>query len=128
MFEPRTWVPKKLKQFELYRPVVCPETDIDEMIRESEVYRAEDQRRREIAEAKNQLDGLVYNTARSFDEFGDQLAKEDSDELRAALEMPKKPWTPPTWSSSKKPTIFCLKPLNLSPMPSMVDFGRRLTT
>jgi len=61
------------------------EDDVDKMIQEADIYRAEDQRRREVAEAKNQLDGLVYNTARSFDEFGDQLEKEDADELRAAL-------------------------------------------
>jgi molecular chaperone DnaK len=61
------------------------EHDIDQMIQEADIYRSEDQRRREVAEAKNQLDGLVYNTARSFDEFGDQLEREDSDELKAAL-------------------------------------------
>jgi molecular chaperone DnaK len=47
--------------------------EIHDMIKNAEVYRAEDKLRREVAEAKNQLDGLIYNTARSVDEFGDSL-------------------------------------------------------
>ena len=120
MFEPRTWEQEKHNQSGLYRPVAYRKPTLDEMIRESEVYRAEDQNDAEkIAEAKNQLDGLVYNTARSFDEFGDQLEAEDSDELRAAPEMLKRQWIPLTLSLSRKPTIFCLKPHSPWQMPSM---------
>jgi molecular chaperone DnaK len=47
--------------------------EVHEMIKGAEVYRSEDRLRREIAEAKNQLDGLIYNTSRSVEEFGDSL-------------------------------------------------------
>ena len=47
--------------------------EIQDMIKNAEVYRAEDKLRREVAEAKNHFDGLIYNTARSVEEFGDVL-------------------------------------------------------
>ncbi len=59
--------------------------EVAEMIAAAEAYRADDQRRREVAEARNQLDGLVYNTSRSFDEFGNNLDPEDADLVREAL-------------------------------------------
>jgi len=62
------------------------DTEIEEMIKDAAMYRSEDARRREIAEAKNQLDGLVYNTARSFEEFGDTLEAEDAEEMQALLD------------------------------------------
>ncbi len=49
------------------------DAEIHDMVKSAEVYRDEDKLRREVAEAKNQLDGLIYNTARSVEEFGDSL-------------------------------------------------------
>jgi molecular chaperone DnaK len=62
------------------------EVAIDEMITDAEAHRADDIQRRELAEAKNQLDGLIYNTSRSFEEFGDSLSNEDAIRLRDTLE------------------------------------------
>lgn len=59
--------------------------EIESMIRDATAYRAEDSRRRETAEARNQLDGLIYNTARSFEEFGDPLSREDAEEIEQLL-------------------------------------------
>ncbi len=61
------------------------EDEIEEMVSSAETYRADDQHRREVAEAKNQLDGLIYNTSRSFEEFGSSLPPEDADLVREAL-------------------------------------------
>ena len=36
------------------------DNEIDEMIKDATLYRSEDARRREVAEAKNKLDGLIY--------------------------------------------------------------------
>ncbi|MCK6507145.1 molecular chaperone DnaK [Myxococcota bacterium] len=59
--------------------------EVEEMISAAETYRAEDQRRREVAEARNQLDGLIYNTSRSFEEFGGSLDPEDAELVREAI-------------------------------------------
>ena len=61
------------------------EDDVDRMLHEAEVYRAEDRMRREVAEAKNQLEGLLYSTTRSLDEFGSVLLDEDRASVAAAL-------------------------------------------
>jgi len=61
--------------------------DVDRMLRDAEVYRAEDRRRRELAEARNQLEGLVYSTSRSVEEFGSMLADQDRDEVHYALDV-----------------------------------------
>jgi molecular chaperone DnaK len=61
------------------------DSEVNDMISSAEAYRADDKRRREVAEAKNQLDGLIYNTSRSFDEFGGNLDPEDADLVREAL-------------------------------------------
>jgi len=66
------------------------ENEIDEMIDAAETHRADDEVRRELAEAKNQLDGLIYNSARSFEEFGSNLGSEDAIELSDALEAARK--------------------------------------
>jgi len=61
------------------------EDEIEDMIAQAETYRSDDHIRREVAEAKNQLDGLIYNTSRSFEEFGSGLDPEDGELVREAL-------------------------------------------
>ena len=61
------------------------ESEIDGMIDDAEEHRASDESRRALAEAKNQLDGLIYNTRRSFEEFGSNLAGSDGIVVRDAL-------------------------------------------
>ncbi len=61
------------------------EADIDQMIDDAEEHRASDESRRALAEAKNQLDGLIYNTRRSFEEFGSNLSSSDGILVRDAL-------------------------------------------
>ena len=60
--------------------------EIEEMIKDATLYRSEDARRREVAEAKNKLDGLIYNTSRSFEEFGDNLTDDDAESMETALD------------------------------------------
>ena len=59
--------------------------EIDDMVKGAELYRSEDKRRRELAEAKNRLDGLIYNTSRSFEEFGTNLDNGAQTSIRLAL-------------------------------------------
>ena len=60
--------------------------EVEEMIKDSERYRADDERRRKLADAKNQLDGLIYNTSRNLEEFGDMLSEEDDNAIQDALD------------------------------------------
>jgi len=58
--------------------------DIDRMVKEAESFSAEDHRRREAAEARNQADQLAYTVDKSLGEWGDKVPAADRDELVAA--------------------------------------------
>ena len=61
------------------------EEEIDQMIEDAEEHRSSDEIRRALAEARNQLDGLIYNTRRSFEEFGSGMSNDDGIAIRDAL-------------------------------------------
>jgi molecular chaperone DnaK len=64
--------------------------DVKKMLQDAAQYRAEDSERKLTAEAKNQLEGLIYTTRRSLNEYGASLSGEDRaaivDALRTAEE------------------------------------------
>jgi molecular chaperone DnaK len=55
--------------------------DIDRMVKEAESFAAEDHKRREAAEARNQADQLAYTVDKSLSEWGDKVPQADRDEL-----------------------------------------------
>jgi len=61
------------------------EASIEKAVREAEAFRAMDKERRETAEARNRLDGLIYTTRRSLDDFGASLPVSDVQAIRSAL-------------------------------------------
>jgi molecular chaperone DnaK len=63
-----------------------PKEEMDRMMREAEQFAEEDRRRREVAEARNLADNLVYQTERSLKEFGDKLSTSDRASIDTNLE------------------------------------------
>ena len=61
------------------------EREVNEMVREAETYREEDRMRRELADEKTQLEGLLYTTERSLEQFGDQLPFDDLMAIREGI-------------------------------------------
>jgi molecular chaperone DnaK len=59
--------------------------EIDRMKKEAEAHAAEDTRRRQEIEVKNQADSLVYSTERTLREHGDKIPAEDKQAIEAAL-------------------------------------------
>ena len=66
------------------------EEEIRNMVKDAEVHAEEDKTRKEAAEARNQLDSLVYSTEKSLKEYGDDLDAEVKSGIEAALEKAKK--------------------------------------
>ena len=66
------------------------EEEIRNMVKDAEVHAEEDKTRKEAAEARNQLDSLVYSTEKSLKEYGDDLDAEVKSSIEAALEKAKK--------------------------------------
>ena len=64
--------------------------DVEKMVKDAKLHEAEDKKRRELIDARNQLDTLVYSTEKSMKEFGDKLSADDKGNLESALERGKK--------------------------------------
>jgi molecular chaperone DnaK len=60
--------------------------EIDRMVKEAEAFAAEDHKRREAAEARNQADQLTYTVDKSLGEWGDKVPADDRDELVKATD------------------------------------------
>jgi molecular chaperone DnaK len=63
--------------------------EIESMVSEAEEFRDQDSTRREVIEARNRLEGLIYSTKRSLDEFGEALDPEDREIIKEALDAAK---------------------------------------
>ena len=76
--------------------------EIDKMVKDAEVHASEDKKKRELIEAKNQADGLVYTTEKSLEEHGDKVDEGTRQKIKDAAEELKKPWKPMTRRTSAK--------------------------
>jgi molecular chaperone DnaK len=56
--------------------------EIDRMVADAEKFAAEDHKRREAAEARNEGDQLSYQVDRSLEEWGEKVPEADRDELK----------------------------------------------
>ena len=66
------------------------EEEIKKMVRDAEAHASEDKKRRELAEARNQLDTLIYTTEKSLREFGDKIEAGDKQNIEDAMTRAKK--------------------------------------
>ena len=66
------------------------EQEIKQMVKDAELHAAEDHKRRETADARNQLDSLVYQTEKSLQEHGSDLDSDTRSRIDQALERAKK--------------------------------------
>jgi molecular chaperone DnaK len=64
--------------------------EIDKMVKDAEQHASEDHKKRELIEARNQADGLVYTTEKSLKEHGDKVDEETKKSIETALEGLKK--------------------------------------
>jgi molecular chaperone DnaK len=61
------------------------EDDIQRAIKDAEQNVAEDQQKRELAELRNNAEGLIYTTEKSLEEYASALKEDDLAEIRADL-------------------------------------------
>ena len=60
--------------------------DIDKAVKEAEQYAAEDKKRREEVDIRNNADQMVYQTEKTVNEFGDKLSDDEKAKINAAKE------------------------------------------
>ena len=61
------------------------DADIQKMVKEAESHAADDKKRRELVEAKNQADALIHSTEKAMGEHGDKVSPDEKTAIDAAL-------------------------------------------
>ncbi|HHY95675.1 MAG TPA: molecular chaperone DnaK [Firmicutes bacterium] len=59
--------------------------DIDRMVKEAEQYAQEDKSRRELTDARNQADSLIYQVEKTMKDMGDRLAAAEKERITGAI-------------------------------------------
>src|ERR671914_838921 len=62
------------------------EADIERMVKDAEAHAAEDKKRRELVEARNQGEALIHATEKSVKEYGDKVPAADKQGIETAIE------------------------------------------
>jgi molecular chaperone DnaK len=65
------------------------EEEIKKMVSDAEAHAAEDHKRKDTVEARNQLDSLIYSTEKNLKEYGTDLEGSVKDSIEAALKKAK---------------------------------------
>ncbi len=65
------------------------EEEIKKMVRDAEAHAAEDKKRKDTVEARNQLDTLIYSTEKSLKEYGGDLEAGVKENIEAELKKAK---------------------------------------
>jgi len=66
------------------------EEEIKKMMRDAESHGAEDKKRKDLAEAKNHADTLIYSVEKSLKDYGDKVSPDEKLNIESALEKVKK--------------------------------------
>ena len=61
------------------------EDEINSMVKDAELLKEEDKKRKDAVEARNQADALVHQTEKSMSELGEKVPAEDRSNIEAAL-------------------------------------------
>src|SRR5438067_8003108 len=61
------------------------DADIQKMVKDAEAHAADDKKRRESVEAKNQADALIHSTEKAMSEHGDKVGPDEKTAIEAAL-------------------------------------------
>ena len=60
--------------------------EIDAAIKEAELHADEDKKKRDLVEARNQADSLIYSTEKSLKDLGDKVDQATQDQIKDAIE------------------------------------------
>ncbi|HSQ77960.1 MAG TPA: molecular chaperone DnaK [Nitrospirota bacterium] len=64
--------------------------EIDKAVKESEAHAADDKKKREVAEARNEADTLIYSVEKSVADYGSKLTETERADIQKALEEAKR--------------------------------------
>ncbi|MHB1844652.1 MAG: Hsp70 family protein, partial [Deltaproteobacteria bacterium] len=76
----------KQQQIRIVASSGLSEIEIQRMVAEAQKHAGEDKSKKELAELRNNADGLIYTTEKSIDEYASLITAEDVRDIRADLE------------------------------------------
>jgi molecular chaperone DnaK len=76
----------KVQQVRVVSNSGLSEAEIQGMIADAQAHAVDDKKKKELAELRNNADGLIYTTEKSLEEYGNLLSEKDRDEIKADLE------------------------------------------
>jgi molecular chaperone DnaK len=74
----------KEQSIKITAPKKLSPDEIDKMVKNAEKFAAEDAKRKELAEATNQADTLIYATEKSLKDYGDKVSQAERANIEAA--------------------------------------------
>ncbi|WP_164017423.1 molecular chaperone DnaK [Pyxidicoccus trucidator] len=76
----------KVQQVRVVSNSGLSEAEIQGMITDAQSHAADDKKKKELAELRNNADGLIYTTEKSLEEYASLLSEKDREEIKADLE------------------------------------------
>jgi molecular chaperone DnaK len=76
----------KTQQIRITASSGLSEAEIQRMVQDAESHKADDQRKKDLADLKNNAEGLIYTTEKSLEEYASSLKPEDLLEIRADVD------------------------------------------
>jgi molecular chaperone DnaK len=76
----------KVQQIRITASSGLSEEEIQRMVKDAESNKSDDKAKKELADLRNNAEGLIYTTEKSLEEYASVLKPEDLDEIRADLE------------------------------------------
>ncbi len=61
------------------------DSEIERMVKEAEIHAAEDKKRRELVEARNQAESLIHSTEKTLTELGDKISEVERSAVETAI-------------------------------------------
>jgi molecular chaperone DnaK len=77
----------KTQQIRITASSGLQEAEIQRMIHDAEANKSDDKKKKELADLKNNAEGLIYTTEKSLEEYASALRPEDLEEITADLEV-----------------------------------------
>ncbi len=75
----------KEQSIKIERPGSLSDEEIEKMVKEAEANKADDDKRKELVNAKNELETLIFSTEKSLKEYGEKLADDEKKKIEDAL-------------------------------------------
>ena len=76
----------KEQSIRITAPKKLSKEEIEKMVKDADKFAADDAKKKEEVEIKNQADTLVYSTEKSLKEFGDKVSGEEKENIQKKLD------------------------------------------